>query len=96
MATATVEQRTSAQYITGNIESIVERIRDIQASARNQERSAAAAAETVTALLDHAREGALRVPALSEGISALREEAELLGRELERFGGADQSGADSD
>lgn len=96
MATATVEQGKSAQYITGNIESIVERIRDIQVSALEQERSAAAAAETVTALLDHAREGAQRVPALSEGLSALREEAELLGRELARQGAPDQPDPDSD
>jgi methyl-accepting chemotaxis protein len=94
MTTATTEQRNSAQYITGNIESITEMIRSIQASTRTQEASCRSAAETVMALLENAREGAARVPILSSAISELREQAELMGRELERLGGLDQGAPD--
>ncbi len=90
MTTATTEQRTSAQYITGNIESITELIRSIQGSTRNQELSCRSAAETVTVLNEHAREGAARVPVLSQAICELRDQAELMGRELERIGALEQ------
>ena len=65
-------------------------IRSIQASTQSQERSCSSAAETVMALLGHAREGVARLPILSIATTELREQAEMMGRELERFGAADQ------
>ena len=94
MTTATVDQRNSAQYITGNIESITELIRSIQASTRHQELSCRSAAETVVALHEHAREGAKRVPELSQAIAELRDQAAMMGRELERIGALDQGQSD--
>jgi methyl-accepting chemotaxis protein len=86
MSTATEEQKSSARYITSNIEAITELIRSIQASTHAQERACGQAAETVTALLDHARQGASRVPALSQAIDQLRSNAHVMEGALERFG----------
>jgi methyl-accepting chemotaxis protein len=88
MASATGEQRSSAQYITANTESITELIRAIQASTLGQEQACGRAAQTVMALLEHAREGASRVPALAEGIAELRRCAEQMSDEVARFGAA--------
>jgi len=86
MAAATEEQKSSAQYITANTESITELIRSIQGNTHGQERACESVAETITALLEHARQGAARVPALSEAIEQLREHAQVMDSALERFG----------
>jgi methyl-accepting chemotaxis protein len=94
MSSATEEQRASGRYITSNIEAITEMIRSIQQNVRSHEKSSASVAETFMAILDHARQGAARLPELGGAIEELRAHAAAMTDEMARFRGGNGAGGE--
>jgi methyl-accepting chemotaxis protein len=94
MTSATEEQRASGRYITSNIEAITEMIRSIQQNVRSHEKSSASVAGTFMAILEHARQGAARLPELASAIEELRTHATAMTDEMARFRGRNAAGED--